>query len=74
MDGRITLAEFSALETGMSYDEAVSVLGKPGTEISVNEIAGTRTVMYQWDAESGANMNAIFQNDQLITKAQMGLR
>jgi hypothetical protein len=31
--------------------------------------------MYQWSNTSGfANMNAMFQNDALVTKAQFGLR
>jgi len=32
------------------------------------------TVMYQWQNRDGSNMNAMFQNDSLMCKAQYGLR
>ena len=60
----------------MTYGEAVGVLGSPGTEQSRSNIADIVTVMYSWPGGGmlGANMNAMFQNDRLITKAQFGLR
>jgi hypothetical protein len=59
----------------MSYAEAVRILGKEGTEVSRNELAGIVTVMYQWESRFGvANMNAMFQDDKLVQKAQFGLR
>jgi hypothetical protein len=30
--------------------------------------------MYAWQNADGSNMNAMFQNDRLISKAQFGLR
>ncbi|MSO62041.1 MAG: DUF3862 domain-containing protein [Acidobacteria bacterium] len=73
--GGVTLSQYSQLGDGMSYQDAVRVLGGPGTEISRSDLAGTVTVMYQWDgAGMVANMNAMFQNDRLVTKAQFGLR
>lgn len=71
---RVTLANYERLAHGLSYSEAAQILG-PGTEISRVDIGGVTTVMYQWRAGSGgANMNAMFQDDQLVSKAQMGLR
>lgn len=71
----VTMAKYSALTEGMSYADAVRILGAEGTEISRADLAGTTTVMYQWMGTSvGANMNAMFQNDRLVTKAQFGLR
>ena len=70
----ISLAQFGLLQTGITYRQAVVILGKEGAEISSNDIAGTRTVMYQWPAGGMANMNAMFQNDKLISKAQFGLK
>jgi hypothetical protein len=58
----------------MTYAQVEEILGSPGEEISRSEIAGYTTVMYQWKAKWGiGNMNAMFQNGHLITKAQMGL-
>ena len=74
-DESVTLAEFQALKSGMSYAEAVAVIGFEGVEQSSSEIGGTKTVMYTWVNPPGfENMNAMFQNDKLITKAQLGLK
>jgi len=72
----VTMANFSRLQSGMSYPEAVSILGAEGTVMSSSDIAGYSTVMYQWDGEGGfgANMNATFQNGKLVSKAQFGLK
>lgn len=71
----VTMSKYLRLEDGMSYAEAVRILGEPGEEISRSDLAGYTTVMYQWKAERGiGNMNAMFQNDKLVTKAQFGLR
>lgn len=70
----LTMATFQQLATGMSYRDAVTILGSEGTEMSRNELAGTVTVMYQWTGTGIANMNAMFQNDKLVSKAQFGLK
>jgi hypothetical protein len=70
----VTLAEYSALTEGMSYEQAVRIIGESGTEVSRSEIAGFSTVMYSWQNPGGANMNAMFQNGSLVTKAQFGLK
>lgn len=71
----VTLAQFSQLRDGMSYAQASAALGRPGTEMSRTNISGIVTVMYSWQGRgrAGANMNAMFQNDRLISKAQFGL-
>jgi hypothetical protein len=52
----------------------VRTIGEAGTEISRSELAGISTVMYSWQNPGGANMNAMFQNGSLVTKAQFGLK
>jgi hypothetical protein len=72
---RVTLTQYSQLQTGMSYAQTRSILGCAGTEASRVDMAGYTTVMYQWDGNSfGANMNVTIQNDALVSKAQFGLR
>lgn len=70
----VTMANYNRLETGMSYAQAVAILGEPGMEQSRSDIAGYTTVMYTWHATGIANMNAMFQNDRLVSKAQLGLK
>lgn len=70
-----TMAEFSSLQTGMAYQRVVRIIGCDGTELSSGEFAGVRTIMFMWPGESaGGNMNAMFQDDKLINKAQLGLK
>lgn len=37
-------------------------------------MASIETVMYQWVNRNGSNMNAMFQNNKLVQKAQFGLK
>ena len=71
---KFTLARYSSLQTGITYANAIGILGDPGVEVSSNQIAGFKTVMYSWKNANGSNMNAMFQNDALIQKAQSGLK
>jgi hypothetical protein len=74
---KMTMAKYNALQTGMTYQEAVKIIGKEGEEQSRNDIAGITTVMYQWQNTSLADLggaNAMFQNGKLIQKAQFNLK
>lgn len=73
-DTGLTMAKYQQIREGMTYREAVEILGAEGTELSSSDVAGHRTVMYMWEGSGGANMNAMFQNGRLIQKAQFGLR
>ena len=57
----------------MSYKEVVSIIGAPGEEMSRVTISDVTTVMYSWTNSDFSNMNAMFQNDKLVSKAQFGL-
>jgi len=77
----VTYDEYMKLQNGISYRQAVSVVGADGEEISRNHMDGIPgvmesidTVMYQWANGNGSNINAMFQNDKLISKAQLGIR
>lgn len=76
----VSKSDFDRIRHGMSYWEVVGIIGTSGEEISSNKIDGVpsvmesiHTVMYMWKNRDGSNMNAIFQNDKLIQKAQFGL-
>lgn len=69
----VTMDNFNKLKTGMTYEQVVKILGEEGTVLSENEMSGYRTVMYQWKGGYVANMNCMFQNGKLISKAQFGL-
>ena len=69
----VTLRAYSKLKTGMNYTEASATIGCWGTEISRSDLAGYTTVMYSWQNPNGSNMNVMFQNGRLVSKAQFGL-
>jgi hypothetical protein len=71
----VSKQQYGEIQTHMSYVEATKILGCEGDEMSRTEVAGYTTVMYMWKGSSaGANMNVMFQNGQMITKAQFGLK
>lgn len=71
---KISIEQFYQIKEGMNYKEVTSILNDNGEVISSNELAGIKTVMVQWKNGNSSNMNAIFQNGRLVTKAQFGLK
>jgi len=74
----ISSSEFNQIEAGMSYSQVSNIIGSGGVLMSENRISAglggeIHTVIYAWKNPNGSNMNAIFQNDKLISKAQFGL-
>ena len=70
----VNMENFKELQTGMTYEQVAGILGQEGEEMSRSEIAGTITVLYTWKADDFSNMNVTFQNNALVSKAQLGLR
>ena len=74
----VTLAEFEQLETRMSYRQVVDVIGDPGIEVVPQAAPGSssgdaETSSYVWQNSDASNMQATFQNDQLLEKSQVFL-
>lgn len=77
----VTFDAYQRIQNGMSYSQVVAIIGAEGEEMSRNKMDGVpgvmasiETVMYQWVNSNGSNMNAMFQNNKLIQKAQFGLK
>ena len=77
----VTADHYKQIQNGMSYRSVVSIIGIEGEEMSQNRIEAIPgvmdavvTIMYQWTNSNGSGMNAMFQNDKLMQKAQFGLR
>lgn len=76
----ITLAEYELLVDGISYEEAVEIIGAPGAEQSSSTTPplpghpnGMRTAMYAWTNPGGSNAMLTFQDGKLMSRAQFGL-
>lgn len=71
----ITYAEFESIENGMSYEQVVDIVGYDGTIMSSSDFAGINTTIYYWYGVDGiSNANITFQNDAVVSKAQIGLK
>ncbi len=74
----ITMAKYKNIKSGMTYQEVVKIIGESGEENSRVEIPGTPvTILYSWKQKgfmAMGNMNATFQGNKLVTKAQFELK
>lgn len=71
----VTLDKYERLQNGMSYGDVIGIIGNAGEEVSRVTLPDTpSTVMYSWKNLSGSNMNAMFQDNKLVMKAQAGLK
>lgn len=74
-------AEFDKLESGITYAQAIDIIGGPGTVMSESGKKGgtgleIHTVVYQFEGEGsiGANAILLFQADKMMNKSQMGIK
>lgn len=65
--------KFNQIQSGMTYDEVKNIIGEDGQNISESEVAGIKTVMYQWEDDSWGVAIVTFQNDQVTNKSQAGI-
>lgn len=73
-DTYITMDEFNAIESGMSYNEVVEIVGCEGTLMSSVDLMGINTSIYCWYGKDKiSNANVTFQDDAVMGKAQIGL-
>ena len=74
--GGITLAEYSQIKNGMTYDEVCDIVGGAGRVVSEAGTGRYYSFVVVWDGAGstiGANANVLFQNGKVVSKAQAGL-
>ena len=70
----ITMAEYEAIQPGMTYADVVAIVGSEGTQMAMSQVLEVTTEMWMWEGEFlGANANVTFQNGIVTAKAQLGL-
>lgn len=72
-DNGMNQDKFNQIQTGMSYEEVKNIVGEDGQNISESEIAGIKTIMYQWETDDWGIMLVTFQNDKVTNKSQSGI-
>ena len=75
----VTLAEFNQIQTGMTYQQIVAIIGEQGTVMSESSFPDgsggqLQTIMYDWKNGDFSGMNIIIQNGVLYQKSQFGLK
>ncbi|HEY0016074.1 MAG TPA: hypothetical protein VGC13_07130 [Longimicrobium sp.] len=69
-----TINAFVAIRPGMTVDDVVRVIGRPGRETSRVESAGMSAVSYQWTNDDMSAIIVTFQNNAVISATQMALK
>ncbi|NML64160.1 hypothetical protein HHL22_02980 [Hymenobacter sp. RP-2-7] len=72
--GQVTLTTYAYLTPGLLYTQASELLGGPGVLVSARDSGGVHAVVYKWGGPNGAFMQAVFQNDRLVRKTEVGLQ
>jgi hypothetical protein len=66
----ISMAQYDTIQTGMSYQEVVKILGRPGVEAASSQNGAG----YRWQNADGSMVSVIFVNGRVGGKGQNGLR
>ena len=73
------MANYNRLQTGMTYDQVVQILGKEGkkgAELGTEKTA-FKVVIYMWAGDGGgpdAELTVLFKDKKLDKKDQFGLK
>lgn len=71
---KATMDKYNQVETGMTYDEVVAIMGGDGELSSDTEIAGVSSKLYMWDGENiASNCSITFSDGKVSSKSQFGL-
>ena len=70
----ISMAKYEQIKNGMTYADAVRILGSEGSEVSSSEIGKYKTATYKWDGANYSFIILTFQNDKLIFKTQSNVK
>lgn len=72
----ITLDEFNQIQTGMTYEQVVEIVGSSGSPSAQTDGGGMSYQIYTWygNGVAGSNANVTFINGEVSAKAQVGLK
>jgi len=72
---RTNLENYNKINTRMTYDQVIEIIGYPDQELSRADIPGTPlTIMYMWKQQGTfGNCTITIQSGLVVMKAQFGL-
>lgn len=71
--GPLTTAHYQALRDGMSVETVKAVIGRPGRRVDNSRANGVPAETWRWTNPDGSYLEASFQGDRLVGKAQRRL-
>ncbi|MEQ2456306.1 DUF3862 domain-containing protein [Flavonifractor hominis] len=71
----ITMEEYNQIQSGMTYDQVVEIIGGPGESTASSGSGNYQIDMYTWygNGTAGSNASITFTNGMVSAKAQIGL-
>lgn len=73
-EAEITMDMYNQIETGMTYDEVVAIIGGEGELQSDTSVAGISSQLYSWPGSSlGSSCSITFNDGKVSSKSQYGL-
>lgn len=71
----ITLEKFSKIQTGMTYQQVVDIVGTEGTLSTESSVGNLTYQIYYWYGSDGiSNATISFDNGKVSGKSQIGLK
>jgi hypothetical protein len=70
----LTMAKYDQLQTGLSYAEAVKIIGSEGSQTSSSSSGSFKTTTYRWEGDKNARIYVIFKDDKIQSKSQSNLK
>lgn len=70
----LSMAKYDQLQTGMSYSDAVKIIGSEGLQTSSSASGSYKTTSYRWEGEKNARIYVIFKDDKIQSKSQSNLK
>lgn len=74
----ISMAEFNSIQTGMTYEQVVKIIGTDGelsSSVDMFDENEYKTELYVWKGNGvvGSNATVTFQGGKVVAKSQVGL-
>lgn len=70
----LSMDKFNNINTGMSYEEVVKILGSEGTQTRSSQAGKYKSESYKWEGDGYKRVFATFRNGKLTTKSQTRLQ
>lgn len=71
----MTLEKFNKIQTGMTYQQVVDIVGTEGTLSTESSYGSASMKIYYWYSSDGvSNATISFDNDKVSAKSQIGLK